>query len=131
MNPTKTIHFFHRPPARTVALAFALAAATGSDGATVNLSTTDLVNTSSFNAAGNWNPSAAPSAGNDYVVAIQRLRTPAATGDFTFAGDSLTLSTTGGNLTFKGNSSNTITIPHLILAGGLIDHLNAATQTFT
>ena len=98
---------------------------------TVTLSAIDTVGNSSFNAAGSWNPAGAPSAGNDYVVPILRLRTPVTAGDYTFAGDSLTLSTTAGNLTFKTNSSSTITIPHLILAGGLIDHLNAFNQVFT
>ncbi|WP_367870295.1 LamG-like jellyroll fold domain-containing protein [Luteolibacter sp. Populi] len=105
--------------------------------ATVTLSATDAPGSSSFNAAGNWNPASAPSAGNDYVVPIQRLRTPTpvdpdplVTG-YTFAGNSLTLSTAAGNLTFKTNASYIITVPNLILAGGLIDHLNAGTQTFT
>jgi hypothetical protein len=134
MNPNHHSIHPHRP--RGVArlggaLVLALSALTAAQADTVNLAATDTLNNSSFNTAGGWNPSGVPVAGNDYVVAIQRLRTPAATGDFTFAGSSLTISTTAGNLTFKGNSSAIITVPNLILSGGLIDHLNSSTQIFT
>ncbi len=128
MNPTPTLLHSSRLGA---ILALAFAAATVARGSTVTLATADTLGNSSFNAAGGWNPAAVPSAGNDYVVAIQRLRTPVTAGDYAFAGASLTLSTTGGNLTFKTNSSSTITVPNLILAGGLVDHLNANNQVFT
>jgi hypothetical protein len=108
-----------------------MATLTGAHGATATLADTDAFGASSFNTAGNWNPAAAPSAGNDYVVPIQRMRTPVAAGDHTFAGDSLTLSTTAGNLSFKTDSSAVITVADLILDGGLIDHLNASNQVFT
>lgn len=97
----------------------------------MTLAAVDTLGNSSFNAAGGWNPASAPTAGNDYIVPIQRLRTPVNAGDYAFAGDSLTLSTTAGNLTFKTNSSSTITVPQLVLAGGLLDHLNASNQIFT
>jgi hypothetical protein len=132
MNPTNDIHFPNRPPLRTAALvAFIIATVSGARGGTVTLAATDPFGTSSFNTAGNWNPSGIPVAGNDYVVPILRMRTPTAAGNYTFGGSSLTISTTAGNLSFKTDSSSTITVANLILAGGLIDHLNASTQVFT
>lgn len=131
MNPIRNIHMAHRAPARLAGLALAFVTLGSTHAATVNLAALDALGGSSFNTAGNWNPSGAPVAGNDYVVSIPRLRTPAATGDFTFAGSSLTIATSAGNMTFKGNSSAVITVPNLILSGGLIDHLNASDQVFT
>ena len=77
------------------ALTFAVAAATANAfGATVTLATADAAPaaTTSFNSAGGWADGNAPSAGNDYVVALGDsaglfLPTAAAT----FAGDSLTI----------------------------------------
>ena len=113
----------------TPGLAIALIAL--AHGETVTLTTADLVNTSSFNTALHWSNGAAPSAGNDYVVNIQRLRTPATTGAYTFAGNSLTIGTSTGTLSYKTLGSNVITINNLILAGGLIDHLQGSVETFT
>ena len=109
----------------------ALALAAHSNGATVTLAGEDLVNTSSFNTALHWSDAAIPSAANDYVVNIVRLRTPTTAGAYTFAGNSLTIGTTAGSLTYKTLGSNTITINNLTLAGGLIDHLQGSTDTFT
>ena len=62
--------------------------------ATINLSANDAVGTSSYNSAGHWSDSLAPSAGNDYNTAGFFMRTP---GDGTtsdvFTGGSLTLGT--------------------------------------
>ena len=113
----------------TPGLAIALAAL--AHGETVTLTTGDLVNTSSFNTALHWSNGAAPSAGNDYVVNVPRLRTPTATGAYTFGGDSLTIGTSTGTLSYKTVGSNVITINNLILAGGLIDHLQGSVETFT
>jgi fibronectin-binding autotransporter adhesin len=100
-------------------------------GETITLTTGDLVNTSSFNSALHWSNGAAPSAGNDYVVNIPRLRTPTTTGAYTFGGSSLTIGTSTGTLSYKTVGSNVITINNLILAGGLIDHLQGSVETFT
>jgi hypothetical protein len=100
-------------------------------GETVTLTATDAINTTSFNTALHWSNGAAPSAANDYVVNIPRLRTPTTTGAYTFAGNSLTLDTSTGTLSYKTVGSNAITINNLILAGGLIDHLQGSTETFT
>src|SRR5215831_18319118 len=80
------------------ALLFACAAI--SKAATVNLTANDAVGTTSFNAAGHWSNTQAPSGANDYNTAGFFMRTP---GDgvtaYTFAGASLTLgpmNTSGG-----------------------------------
>lgn len=109
----------------------ALALAPHARGANVTLNAADALNTSSFNAAQNWSNAAAPSAANDYIVNIQRLRTPATAGEYVFAGNSLTIGTTTGNLTYKTAGSHVITVNNLILSGGLIDHLQGSTETFT
>src|SRR6185503_11649211 len=59
-----------------------------SRGANVALSTSDVVGTSSFNSAGNWNNSAAPSATNNYSTINFTLRSPADTASYTFGGGS-------------------------------------------
>ena len=97
--------------------------------AEVNLTTGDLSGTSSFNAAGNWSNAAPPSAGNDYVVAVQWLRTPADANNHIFAGASLRLDT-GGGIIYKGTAAtNTYTIADLVLNGGMIRSGSAHTQT--
>lgn len=124
-------HFLPMKFKRVNYLAIICAGITGSaNAATVTLNTADALGNTSFNAGGGWSDVTAPSAANDYVVPLIRLRTPADAVDHVFAGNSLKI-TAMGNLTFKGNSSQTITIANLILDGGLIDHLNAATQIFT
>jgi fibronectin type 3 domain-containing protein len=102
-------------------LALALAAPFASLAATVTLTNGDAVGSSSFNTAGNWSNGQAPSSGNDYVVAVQYLRTPADGNSYAFAGNSLTL-TNGGAMIYKGTAAaNTYTITNFILNnGGLI-----------
>ncbi|WP_193213779.1 LamG domain-containing protein [Luteolibacter marinus] len=124
----KPVSFHHCPP---LAAALTLAATGHLVAETVNLSTADGFGATSFNAAGGWSNAAAPVAGNDYVVAIERLRTPTDVADYTFAGDSLAVSTATGKLSYKVNGSSTITVPDLILDGGIIDHINAFDQIFT
>lgn len=113
----------------TPGLAAALVAVVHAE--TVTLTEQDALNTSSFNTALHWSNGAAPSAGNDYVVNIPRLRTPATAGAYTFAGNSLTIGTATGNMSYKTVGSNTITVNNLTLSGGLIDHLQGSTETFT
>lgn len=109
----------------------ALALAPHARSANVTLNATDVLGASSFNTALNWSNAAAPSAANDYIVNIQRLRTPATAGDYTFAGNSLTIGTTTGNLTYKTVGSHIITVGNLTLSGGLIDHLQGSAEIFT
>lgn len=73
----------------------------GSQAATVNLTASDAVNTTSYNQAGHWSNAQAPSAANDYNTAGFFMRTPGdGTTNDAFAGASLTLgvqNTSGGN----------------------------------
>ncbi len=106
-----------------------LAAPAGAE--TVNLNAGDTIGSSSFDTAGNWLPSAAPSPGNDYFVAILSLRTPPDGASHVFAGDSLTLQS-GGGMLFKGTgNTGVITFDPLILDGGLIDHASGFADVFT
>ena len=110
----------NRHPVSAIAIALALAAAGQVQSATVTLNATDAVGASSFNSAGQWSNAAAPSAANDYVVAVQWLRTPQDANSYTFAGNSLTLSTNGGMI-YKGTAAtNTYTINNFVLNGGTI-----------
>jgi len=86
----------------------------------ITLTASDAINTSSFNAAGNWSNAAAPSAGNTYFTQNFTLRTPAA-GTHVFAGDSLSLDA-GGVLAFK--TAGAITVGNLILNGGAINNFD-------
>ena len=91
--------------------------------ADITLTASDATGTSSFTAAGHWSNSAAPSSGNDYFVAGNRvLRTPNNTSNnYTFAGNSLTLGdgTDKGTLFYKGRGS-TITVDDLRLNTGVV-----------
>ncbi len=104
--------------------------------ATVTLTASDGFNASSFNSAGNWDSGAAPSAGNDYVVANDlRLRTPPDGNSHTFAGDSLTINPDPADdilgLSYKGTgNTGSITIDNLILNGGSINHINGSGDVF-
>jgi hypothetical protein len=83
--------------------------------AAVLLTATDALYESSFNTAGHWADSSAPSAGKDYVVPSGfKMRTPHSSGaDYVFAGDSLTLA---GTIQVKG--TGTMTVSDLRLDGG-------------
>ena len=100
----------------------------------VTMTGSDGFGTSSFNAAGNWDNLAAPSAGNDYFTGNFILRTPADPNSYTFAGDSLTINNTTpypDGLFYKGTgTTGVITINNLILDGGLISHGNGPGDLF-
>lgn len=108
--------------------------------ATVTMTAGDGFGASSFNSAGSWSPSAAPSSGNDYFNGGFLLRTPNATNaSFAFAGDSLTI-TGAGNfavanneaLMWKGNGTGAvITVSNLIVNGGQIRHGDGTNNSFT
>jgi len=100
---------------------------------TVLLTANDAINTSSFNAAGNWSNGQPPGPGNDYVTQGYLLRTPATAGNYTFAGDSLRVGggTGGGPFLTDGNvnansfinktpSAPIITVNNLILDASYI-----------
>jgi hypothetical protein len=97
--------------------------------ASVTLTNSDALGSTSFNTALNWSNGQAPGAGNDYSTGAFILRTPANASSFTFQGASLTVNT-NGNLYYKGTgSSGTITINNLIMAGGTNIH-NQGTVDF-
>ena len=99
------------------ALMAVFAWAAGGRAATVTLTNADWIGTSSFQAAGNWSSGFAPVAGNDYVVAVEYLRTPTSDGEtYVFGGDSLVI-TNGGGLIVKSDDSTHV-IDDLILTDG-------------
>ncbi|MES2439684.1 MAG: hypothetical protein V4584_11480 [Verrucomicrobiota bacterium] len=83
----------------------------------------DPLGSASFNSGLGWSDLLAPSAGKNYLVPIEGLRTPADANPYTFAGDKLIL-TTGGSLVVK--TTGVITIPYFGLDGGFV---NNATNT--
>lgn len=107
-----------------------LVASRSSHAAVISLNAGDAFGASSFNTSANWSDGAAPSAGNDYVVSIDRLRTPADGNSYFFEGSSLTVTSTG-RLMYKGlGNGPMITINNLTLAGGLIDHRSSYADVF-
>lgn len=106
-----------------MAIAMIVAGICRLEAASYTLSQSDLVDTTSWNAALNW-PSA-PSAGNTYSTGPFELRTPPSpTPAGRFGGDSLTIPT-GGALRFKGPNNDTATVENLVLDGGTIFNGNA------
>jgi fibronectin-binding autotransporter adhesin len=102
-----------------------------SPAASITLTNSDAVGTSSFNTKGLWNSDSAPTAGNDYFTGPQyRLRTPVSGSSFTFGGDSLTINSTNGvngGFMYKGTGATGIlTINNMILDGGWIHHQNGS-----
>src|SRR5689334_6650620 len=81
--------------------------------ATIALTNSDALNSTSFNTGLNWANGAAPSGGNAYQTAAFRLRTPANTTPITFAGSSLEAQSGGGELRIK--TAATVTINSFIL----------------
>jgi len=98
----------------------------------IPLTGNDPANTSSFNSSGLWQNGAAPTPDNGYYTGANVLRTPTDTNSYTFAGGALSIDqygftgNVGGRLLIKGTGPATITIPNLILNGGLMDYANAA-----
>jgi autotransporter-associated beta strand protein len=106
--------------------------------ANVSLTASDGVGTSSFNTAGKWSNTQAPSAANDYFTGSYFMRTPGTAGNYTFAGNSLTLQqpVLAGvrSIIFKGGNNDVLTINNLTNAfGGILENggSGAATVTFT
>jgi autotransporter-associated beta strand protein len=88
-------------PSKAVAACLMILSVAGSQAATVNLSSSDGVGTTSYNQAGHWANGQAPVGTNDYNTAGFFMRTPGdGTTNDVFAGASLTLgiqNTVGGN----------------------------------
>ncbi len=96
----------------------------------IPLANSDAFGASSFNSAGNWLNFTAPSAGNGYFTRAFILRSPADGNPYTFAGDALSVDV-GGQLLLKGSNGQTITVPNLILNGGLVVYGVSTTDNFT
>ncbi len=115
-----------------------LVAASVSHAANVTLTTSDPINTSSFDTAGKWSDGQPPSPANDYFTGPYFMRTPATAGNYTFAGRSLTIEqpTIAGvrSILFKGGNNDVLTINNLTNAfGGILENGGSgnATVTFT
>ena len=126
------------------ALIVAVLAIPATSRAQVVMTASDSLGNSSFNAAGNWSPAGAPTAGNTYSTVGWLLRGPASGTAYTFGGDSLTVGggsgaaaggsaflTSSGTLTANNNAliykitGQTLTVNNLILDGAQIrDGLN-------
>jgi hypothetical protein len=138
---TSTMTGKHFPIFLAVLAACGLVFSTQALAIEVTLTATDAFDGTSFNVAGGWSNTAAPSAGNDYFTGNFGLRTPADGNSYTFAGDSLTVNNTNfdpnapaqpnGGLWWKGTgAAATITINNLILDGGYIVALNGPGDIF-
>lgn len=88
----------------------------------------DPLGSASFNSGLGWSDTQAPVSGNNYLVPIEGLRTPADAIPYTFAGDKLIL-TTGGSLVVK--STGAITIPYFGLDGGFINNATGTNVPIT
>jgi hypothetical protein len=114
--------------------AFALLPSVDAQAINVNLTGSDGLGGSSFNAAGFWNNAAPPSAANDYFTGDFILRTPPDANSHTFGGNSLTVNNTNGypqGLFYKGTgNTGIVTINNLKLDGGLIAHGNGVGDLF-
>ena len=107
--------------------------------AQVVMTASDSLGNSSFNAAGNWSPAGAPTAGSTYSTGGFLLRGPASGAAYTFAGDSLTVGggsgaaaggaawlASSGTTTANNNAlifkitGQTLTVNNLILDGAQI-----------
>lgn len=95
----------------------------------IPLVATDVLGTSSFAAAGNWQDGNPPTAGNGYFTRTSALRSPADANAYTFGGAALSVDS-GGRFIMKGTSGQVMTVSNLIINGGLVDYANAA-DSFT
>ena len=95
----------------------------------IPLTATDLLGTSSFATAGNWQDGNPPTAGNGYLTENFALRSPADTNTYSFGGSALSVDTSG-RFIMKGIGGQIMTVSNLIMNGGLVDYANAG-DSFT
>ncbi len=122
---------------KLTSIAVIMLASTSAFAGSVSLLASDPIGTSSFNAAGKWSNSQAPSAANDYLIDGFFLRTPGDSGGvtYTFGGNSLTL-THGNvrNIIVKSGNNDTFIINNLTNAfGGILENGGSGNvaETFT
>lgn len=94
---------------------FLLVGAGLSPGATIALTNSDALGTTSFNTGLNWAGGAAPTSGNAYQTSTFLLRTPLNAASLAFAGDLLEVQS-GGSL--RDKTAAIITITNLICLPG-------------
>lgn len=104
------------------ALAFLVLGTSALPAATIALTNSDALSSTSFNTGLNWANGQPPGPGNAYQTVAFRLRTPNNTTPLTFAGDSLEVQN-GGDLRIKTGA--TITINNFILDNGATVTLTA------
>jgi autotransporter-associated beta strand protein len=90
----------------------------------IPLTATDAVGTSGFNSAGTWQDGNPPSAANGYFTRTFSLRSPADASAYIFGGAALAIDS-GGRFIMKGTNGQAMTVPNLIINGGLVDYANA------
>jgi autotransporter-associated beta strand protein len=91
----------------------------------IPLTSTDPTGTSGFASPGTWQDGNPPTPGNGYFTRTFALRSPSDAGTYTFAGSALSIDT-GGRFIMKGTSGQVLTVPNLVINGGLVDYANAA-----
>lgn len=91
---------------------------------------TDPIGTSSFNTGNFWQDATPPSVGNGYFTRAFGLRSPADDLGYTFAGGVLAVDT-GGRFIMKGTNSQTITVPNLVMSGGVVDYAITTADNLT
>jgi fibronectin-binding autotransporter adhesin len=99
----------------------------------IPLTANDVAGTSSFTNAGHWQDGNPPTTGNGYYTQGNVLRSPADANAYTFGGSALSIDqyqlgggSVGGRFLLKGPGGAVITVPNLILNGGLMDYANAS-----
>ena len=91
----------------------------------IPLTATDPTGTSGFATAGTWQDGNPPTPGNGYFTRTFALRSPADANAYSFAGSVLSIDT-GGRFIMKGTNGQVLTVPNLIINGGLVDYANGA-----
>ncbi|HWD91441.1 MAG TPA: autotransporter-associated beta strand repeat-containing protein [Verrucomicrobiae bacterium] len=91
----------------------------------IPLTGTDPTGTSGFATAGTWQDGNPPTPGNGYFTRTFAVRSPADSSAYTFAGSVLSIDT-GGRFIMKGTNGQVLTVPNLIINGGLVDYANGA-----
>jgi fibronectin-binding autotransporter adhesin len=96
----------------------------------IPLITSDFAGMSSFNSAGYWQDGNPPSAPNGYVTRAFTLRSPADDNPYTFSGSVLAIDA-GGRFILKGTNGQVITVPNMVMNGGVVDYAVGAGDNFT
>ena len=96
----------------------------------IPLGASDAAGTSSFNSGGNWQDGNVPSGANGYTTRAFTLRSPADNNAYSFDGALLAIDT-GGRFLLKGTNGQVITVPSLVINGGVVDFAVSTADNFT